>query len=284
MTAVVRKQYGVWWSCGLGAALVIGFAGLSACAAHKPLAAPAYQPTPVPTVPPGTPPPEAGAAPLPTRGIRKPVKARPGHPIGPVVTFFGAARADGSMVKPQSADKHGIQTYLTSVGSGFILVVEAKPGASGLDVGKSVFSYVADDPKQQPDLQIESNRNLGDGSRAVCDKRLPNIGGIPGIARPSFAPRQRISDALNDFACRFETFVESGSSCTKAVNGDYSFVKPETTTQFCMIVARAWSFPVGGTVLTVRLLDTDGNPGPIAHVRFHRPPAPRKKPPVRAKH
>jgi hypothetical protein len=282
MTAGERAR-GIWWSCGLGAALVIGFSGLSACAAHKPVAPreAAYQPTPVPTVPPGTPPPQAAGTPLPTRGIRKAVKARPGQPIGPVVTFFGAARADGTMVKPESA-KHGISTYLTSVGSGFILVVEAKPGPSGLDVGKSVFSYVADDPKQQPDLQIESNRNLGDGSRAVCDKRLPNIGGIPGIPRPSFAPRQRISDALNDFACRFETFVESGSSCTKEANGDYSFVKPDTTTQFCMIVARAWAFPVGDTMLTVRLLDTEGNPGPIEHVRFHRPP-PRKKPAVRTK-
>ncbi len=235
----------------------------------------------MPTVPPGTPTPEPSSAPLPTRGVRKAVKGRPGAPIGPVVTYFGAATADGHVVQPVSVDKQGIATYKTLAGSGFILVVEAKPGESGLDPGRSVFNYVKDDPGQQPDLQIESDRNLGNGSPAVCDRRMPNVGGIPGIPRPNFAKTQHVSDALNDFGCRFEIFVESGSACTKAKNEEYAFVTPATTTQYCMIVAHAWAFPEGNTLLSVRVLDGDGNPGPVKRVRLYHPPA---KPAAKKKH
>ena len=268
----MQNQHGLWLSFLLGALVAVG---ISACAAKAPVKPMAYEETPVPTVPPSTPTPLATAAPLPTRPIAKKVKARPGHPIGPIVTFFGAVRADGHSVKPASVDKRGIPTYLSSAGSGFILVVEGKPGPSGLNPGLSVFSYVPNDPRQRPDLQIESDRNMGDGSRTVCDKRLPNIGGIPGIRRPDFAETKFISDALNDFACRFETFTQSDSACTMMPSGDFSFIAKDTTMQYCMVVARAWAFPVGNTTLTVRLLDTDGNPGPIKQVRIHRPPTPK---------
>src|SRR5206468_2064436 len=100
--------------------------------------------------------------------------------------------------------------------------VEAKLGDSGLEPGRSVFAYDANDPHKRPDLEIESSRDMGDGSRAVCDRRKPKIGGIPGIHPPSFAEIQRVSDAINDLACRFETFIESASSCTVTKNGDFS--------------------------------------------------------------
>lgn len=250
---------------------------LSACAAKAPLrptAVPDFEDTPVPTVPPGTPTPEPTGAPLPTRGVPKDIKARKGEPIGPIVSFIGAARADGSPAEAESVDKHGVATYLSSVGSGFMLVIEGKPGLSGLDPGRSVYSYEPDDPSKRPDLQVESSRDLGDGSPAVCDRRRPNLGGIPGIHPANFGDSKRVSDALNDFGCRFETFVESDSSCTVAATGDYAFRNKETTTQFCMIVARAWAFPVGDTVLTVRLRDTEGNLGPPKQLRIHRPPLP----------
>jgi hypothetical protein len=272
----MRNGYRFVPVCGLSAALV---ATLAACAAKAPIKGPKsvaeiYKETPVPTVPPSTPSPVPAAGAIPTPPAKPPVKARKGEPIGPIVTFFGAVRADGSKAEPKSVDK-GIPTYVSTAGSGFMLVVEVKPGASGLEPARRVFAYVPGDPKSRPDLEMEADRDMGDGSPAVCDRTRPNIGGIPGIKPPSFAETQRVSDAINDLACRFETFIESESSCTKNKNEDYSFIANDSTTQFCMIVARAWAFPPGTTLLSVRVRDTEGNPGPVKRMRIWRPVAAR---------
>jgi hypothetical protein len=271
----------------LVAGLLAGVLVLSGCPTTKRLSAPmpeatpikspawdTRRDTPVPTVPPGTP--EA----LPTRPIPHPnLKATKGHPIGPVITLLGAAKADGTPLKPMSVDKQGVPTYLSYVGSGFILLVEAKPGPSNYEVGRSVFQYEPKDASKRPDLQIEVNRPLGDGSTTVCDRRMPNIGGVPAIRPPSFKDTQKISDTLNDLACRFEIFIDSASSCTVTPQGGFSFVNSESTTQFCMIVARAWAFPVGTTEVTARLRDVNGNPGPVKRMKIYRPKElPRPKP------
>jgi hypothetical protein len=258
--------------------------GLAACTAKKPAkdamrSAPQYEATPMPTVPPATATPEATPAPLPTRPIATGVKPSKGRPIGPVATFFGAARADGSLAEPESVDKKGIPVYRSEVGSGFMIVVEVKPGEGGYEPGRSVFTHVPDDPKMRPDLEIQTSRDMGNGSREVCDRRRPNIGGVPGINPPSFAETQRISDAINDFSCRFETFIESDGSCTLNKNGDYAFVSKDTTTQFCMIVARAYIFPVGKTLVSVRVRDSEGNPGPVKQMWVKRPATPAKPKP-----
>jgi len=257
----------------LGILAVLACSGCAAKQPVRPTPLPMTE-TPMPTVPQRTPTPLETPVPLKTRPVGKPVQGRKGEAIGPVITYFGAARADGRAVEPESVDKGGVPTYLSSAGSGFILVVEAKPGANGIEPARGIFAYVENDPTSQPDLQIESSRPLGNGSTAVCDQHRPNIGGVPAIDPPSFAPTQQVSNTLNDFSCRFETFTESQSSCTMTPNGDYSFVKPDTTAQFCMIVAKAWEFPVGDTLLSVRLRDGDGNPGPVARMRIRRPPMP----------
>jgi len=270
-------------SGGLSVCLVLGLAG---CAAKQPVkgtmaAAVAAESTPMPTVPPSTPTPESTPAPLPTRPIGRPTKATKGNPIGPVITFFGAARADGSRVEPESVNKQGVPVYRSEVGSGFMLVVEAKAGQSGYEPGRRVFAYVPEDPKVRPDLEIETNRDMGNGSPEVCDRKRPNIGGIPGINPPNFNETKKISDTINDFSCRFETFIESDGSCTLNKNGDYSFVSKDTTTQFCMIVARAYMFPVGRTLLSVRMRDSEGNPGPVKQMWIERPETPAKPTPKR---
>ena len=279
----MRNSCGLLW-CGVGASLLLG---LTACAAKKPVkggidTAAESESTPMPTVPPKTPTPEATAAAVPTRPIGKPGKAAKGAAIGPVVTFFGAARADGSLVDPASVD-NGIPVYRSEVGSGFMLVVEVKAGESGYEPGRRVFAYVPEDPKVRPDLEIETSRDMGNGSPEVCDRQRPNIGGVPGINPPNFAETQKVSNTINDFACRFETFIESDGSCTMNRNGDYSFVSKDTTTQFCMIVARAYMFPVGKTLLSVRVRDSEGNPGPVKQVWIYRPttPAPPKSAPAK---
>jgi len=237
----------------------------------------------MPTVPPAaaaTPLPDGGEAkPLATRSIPTGVTAKKGEFIGPIVTHFGAARADGSPVPPESIGKDGIPVYLTRSGAGFILVVEGKPGKSGHEVGRRLLVHVPGDPKERSDLEIQADRDLGNGSPEVCDRYKPNIGGVPGIKPASFADKQKISDAINDLSCRFETFIESEFSCTMTPNGDYEFVSKDTVTQFCLLVARAYGFPEGDTILTVRLKDTAGNPGPAKKLRIRHtaPPKPKSK-------
>ena len=229
--------------------------------------------TPVPTVPPRTPTPAGGKA-LPTRPVKNPEAERirkSGKPIGPIVTFAGISRADGIELKPIGADPSGVPIFQNYVGSGFQMIIEGKPGISNLEVGRRTDGRTATDRTAQPDLQVQVTNDLGDGSREICDRRRPNIGGVPGIDPPSFAETKEVADTLNDMSCRFETFIESESACIVTKYGDFSFINPETTTQFCMIVARAWNFPVGDTLVSVRLRDVERNPGPVAKFWLRRP-------------
>lgn len=204
-----------------------------------------------------------------------------GKDVGPLVTFAGIARADGRGVEADGKAADGTPIFRHPVGSGFMLVIEGKPGISKVENGRSIFRYSADDPTQRPDLEIEVTRPLGDGSLAVCDARRPTIGGVPGIDPPSFADTPQVSAAINDLSCRFETFIESNSSCTVNQYGDFEFLRKDTKVQFCMVVARSWQFPEGDTLVSVRLRDTDGNPGPVSRfiLRFKPNPPEKKAPP-----
>jgi hypothetical protein len=161
-----------------------------------------------------------------------------------------------------------------------MIVVEGKPGLGNGEVGRSIFRYDEKDPTQRPDLEIEVNRPLGDGSAAVCDARRPTIGGVPAIDPASFAETPKVTAALNDFSCRFETFIESAGACTVKKTGDFTFVKPDTNVQFCMVVAKAWAFSDGQTVVSVRLRDVDGHPGPVSHFIVDRREMPATPPKV----
>jgi len=225
--------------------------------------------TPVPTVAPGTPPPEE-AKPLPTRPVGNPEAAKAkkgGAAVGPVITFLGITRADGKSVDPISKDGN-VPVYETRTGSGFQLVVEVKPGVANYEPGRRL----TDEPGGRPDLEIQFTRPLGDGSTAVCDKRRPKIGGIPGVDPVTWKDSKKLSDTLLDASCRFEIFIESAGSCTVNKRGDFSFVNPDSSVQFCMVVAKAWEFPVGETTVSARVLDVEGNPGPVSQFKMRRLP------------
>lgn len=277
-------------------AAVMLLCGAMGCTVGRPASRPTPVPHPTPvaaatpvdvpvvrTVPPSTPGPDGstGRA-LATRPVKNPqaeAERRAGKQIGPVVSYAGVARADGYLVEPVDKTSDGTPIFQNPVGSGFMLVIEGKPGISNLEVGRSIFRYDENDPTQRPDLEIQANRPLGDGSERVCDARPPRFGGIPAINPASFAETPKIAAALNDFSCRFETFIESNASCTVDRTGDFAFADPAASkVQYCMVVARAWNFPDGDTMLTVRLRDVEGNPGPPARFVIRRKPLPTQPP------
>jgi hypothetical protein len=260
-------------------ALLCGAIGCSTKAVQKAPPTPDFPeaiatPVVVPTVPPSTPVPPGGGAALPTRPVKNPkaeAEKKRGKQIGPIVTFAGAARADGYRIEPDGKNAQGYPIYINPVGSGFMIVVEGKPGISNLETGRSIFHHDPSDPTARPDLEIQVTRALGDGSAEVCDARKPKIGGIPAINPPSFAEKPRVSATINDLSCRFETFIESNASCTVDASGDFSFLNPKNSkVQFCMVVARSWAFQDGDTLVSVRLRDIEGNPGPVEHFVLRR--------------
>ncbi len=281
----MRQRRNVMTVLAATACVISGCAAMKGGSAKHPTPLPEEAtPVVIPTVPARTPTP-IGGAPLPTRPLVNPdtdKQRKAGKQVGPLVTHAGIARADGRPVEP-TGTKNGIPVYLNQVGSGFMIVIEGKPGFSNIEVGRRILVYDPNDPSKRPDLEVELSNPLGDGSEAVCDQRRPNIGGIPAINPPDFSETKQVAAALNDMSCRFETFIESAGSCTLNKFGDFSFVNKDSHVQFCMVVAKAWNFPKGDTLVSVRLRDSAGNPGPVGNFYLRRPEkAPTPKPAAQA--
>lgn len=220
--------------------------------------------TPPPPTVTGTPTPTATAtaSPTPTLGL------------GANIGFMGVLRADDTPQDPSGVDAAGRPVYIRPNPSGFILVVEAKPGTNGAPVGTNAFNYDRTNPSVRPDLQIEVSRPIGNGSSAVCDNTTGNFGGVPGIDPPSYDGTQAISDALNDLACRFNNGSGIGnpggrtpeSACPIFGDGESRFIDPTATIEFCGFIDVPLGFPAGDTIVTARVLDSSGIPGPTRQI------------------
>jgi hypothetical protein len=191
-------------------------------------------------------------------------------PSGPLITFFGLTRSDDTLLSPTDTTPQGVPIYPRLVGTAFSLVVEGMPGSSGLAVGGSAYQS---DASSLPDLQVEVSRALGNGSPAVCDSTGATAGGVPAIDPPNFDALQSVVDAVNDLACRFvDGTGKPGArrsaldSCVMFATGESGFVASNTTIQFCGFVTGVMEFPPGDTLVTVRLRDEGGNPGPAAQL------------------
>ncbi len=201
-------------------------------------------------------------------------------PTGPQITFVGITRADDVLVQPVETSPDGVPIFARTAGvtggaSGFRLVVEAKKGSSGSAVA---LSSLNDNVSQLPDLQIQANRVLGNGSSAVCDTAQPTPGptpgGVPAIDPPSFDVTMTNANTINDLACRFRDGLgqpmgisASDDGCVKIEpTEDYGFVDSESEVQFCGFVSAILAFPQGDTLLTVRLRDQAGNVGAPARM------------------
>jgi hypothetical protein len=192
-------------------------------------------------------------------------------PPEPVITFFGVARADDTLVNPAEVLPQGVPIFLRP-SFGFSLVVEGRPGGTGAMIGGSTFNTNPIGENVFPDLQIEVSRPLGDGSPAVCDDIPPTLGGVPAIDPPDFSPTQAAGNAVNDLACRFKDGfgLRSGrgpsDSCVRFADGLFRFVAPASTLQFCGAINRPIGFPEGDTTVTVRIRDVRGNVSAVAQL------------------
>ncbi len=185
-------------------------------------------------------------------------------PPEPVVTFFGVARADNSLVAPDTT-QGGIPVYSRVDGSGFFLVVEGRPGGTGAALGREVRNL---EPGGLPDLQIEVSRDLGNGSPAVCDDAPGTAGGVPATDPVDFSVVR--ANAINDLACRFKIIAgQPDDACTRFADAVDHFVDPTTTLQFCSQVDQPFAFQGGDTVVTVRLRDVAGNVSADAQLIMH---------------
>jgi len=186
--------------------------------------------------------------------------------VGPIVSAFGIADPTGTFNPPAGTDGQGRAIFQRPMGADFIIFIEGRPGVSRLPISTNVFGSHAGTPMGQPDLQIETSSNLGDGSSVVCDNSFPTAGGVPAITPADFSPTQTISDALNDFGCRFKVFSSTDFACTQDSAANFVFANSSSTAQFCVLVSEALTFPAGDTVLTARIRDTAGNAGPPSEI------------------
>ena len=74
-----------------------------------------------------------------------------------------------------------VPIYSRAGGSGFSIVVEGRPGASGAPVGDSTYR---EDLSALPDLQIIASRDLGNGSTAnrTAPVRVSGLTGVTAVA------------------------------------------------------------------------------------------------------
>jgi hypothetical protein len=160
-----------------------------------------------------------------------------------------------------------IPVYERPLGFGFIIIVEGRRGGDNVNVGSSSYNHDPFDPGTRPDLQIIADRRLGDGSGEVCDNMPPDFGGIPAVSPLSFDVTQPISNAINDFGCRFVdgTGVPGGrlanGACVLYPDGEYRFAVAQSQIQFCATVSRPMEFLAGETRLMVRLRNIAGQTG-----------------------
>src|SRR6185369_14866261 len=120
--------------------------------------------------------------------------------IGPMVTYFGVARADNLPLAPTGFDGAGRPIYVRPFGSGLSLIIEGRPGTSARRIGPSAY----DPDGGLPDLQVILSNPLGDGSTVVCDQMPANPGGVPQTTPFGFADAEAIADAVNDLGCRVD--------------------------------------------------------------------------------
>ncbi|HXQ21708.1 MAG TPA: hypothetical protein VN812_08540 [Candidatus Acidoferrales bacterium] len=165
-------------------------------------------------------------------------------------------------------DAQGRRIYEEKVGQ-FLIVVEGGPSAATPGI-----RLLPVPPSNRPDLQIESAQDMGANpinAQCASGPASSGGGGIPGINPPNFTPDPNatpsfITNALTNFACRFQAFAGDTRCTFVDDSGESSFVTPGSVIQFCDAVTTTAAFQPGDSVLTVQLRDTSGRVGPTAQI------------------
>jgi Dockerin type I domain len=197
--------------------------------------------------------------------------------VGPVPRFFGPVNQDGcefccefrcqrTPTPTPEYDGLGRRVFRRHEGT-FLLVAEAGlgtsrrlPGSEGVFTGRVVDPI--SDPSDRPSLWALPDHDLGNGTLGVDCRTFP-LGGVKGFpGRLNFPMAADVTTGLKDMACRFEMASSSATACTRNRYGDFSFLAPGTSRQYCFQVSEVAKFPLGPTVLSLLVRDTDGNLGP----------------------
>jgi hypothetical protein len=162
-----------------------------------------------------------------------------------------------------------IPVYRRQFGFGFLVVIEGRPGNSRRTLSEFGTDDFPTSPPGKADLWLISDRQLGNGSGEVCDEG-PSIGNPNAVAGgvPAATSFDDVA-AIDDFACRFVFYNVDSESCTFDELGNFDFVSPVSTGQFCSgpAIGQEMAFPPGqDTMLMVRMRDGGGNLGDIGRL------------------
>jgi hypothetical protein len=162
-------------------------------------------------------------------------------------------------VTPTARDAAGRPVFARAQGQNMTIVLEARRGARPL--GHSAY----DPGGGQRGVEFLVSRPLGDGSPAVCDFTPPTSGGVPGIDPPEFSDQPEVQHAIDDLGCRVSdgagapvARVEQNACTRMDPSFEYGFVEASSELQYCLPIAKAWSFPVGDTIVVAHVRDTAG--------------------------
>lgn len=165
-------------------------------------------------------------------------------------------------------------------GGNVLLVVEGRT-VDGLPPAIGAYTNPPNPMDGRPDIQIETTQPLGKGSAWVCDDgfHAPPMdgGGVYAIPSPDFSFTSTITNALNDFGCRFEYHIKGDQSTycgdlatpcfpSQCVNGNCIAVSGGSQAEFVGKTLNLDSFNAGDSLVTVRLRDENGNIGPTAQI------------------
>lgn len=184
-------------------------------------------------------------------------------PAGPVITTFAVANAANEPLAPLALDEFGRPVFHHPFGQGLSLVLEARAGANRYNPGLYPAPYFVGGVLHGPDMEMIVSRPLGDGDPLVCDTFPPQIGGVPATVPFTFSADPVAQDVIHDLGCRFADgtgqLVARQSSIEACTRSDeafgFGFVDRGSRIQFCGLIASAWSFPLGDTVVGARIKD-----------------------------
>lgn len=188
----------------------------------------------------------------------------PTCPAGPVITHMGIADASSNAQLPIGYDDAGRPVFNQSFGQGMTLVIEGRSGANRQNPGPYPAPYFVNAELHDPDLQVIVSRPLGNGDPEICDTFPPLLGGVPATVPFVFQDTAPALDIIHDLGCRFldgsgQLIARQSTleACTRSDEGfGFGFVDRASRLQFCGLIASAWSFPMGDTIVAARLKDS----------------------------